>query len=50
MREVARAFTGWGIDQGKFIYRPNNHDTGMKTILGKTFNFDGGDVIKHIVQ
>jgi uncharacterized protein (DUF1800 family) len=50
VREVARAFTGWGLDQGKFIYRPNNHDTGMKTILGKTFTFDGGDVIKHIVQ
>ncbi len=50
VREVARAFTGWGLDQGKFIYRPNNHDTGMKTILGKTLNFDGGDVIKHIVQ
>ncbi|MDQ3700589.1 MAG: DUF1800 domain-containing protein, partial [Chloroflexota bacterium] len=26
------------------------HDTGVKTILGRTANFDGKDVIKHLVQ
>jgi uncharacterized protein (DUF1800 family) len=50
VREVARAFTGWGLDQGKFVFRANNHDPGMKTILGKTASFDGADVIKLIVQ
>jgi hypothetical protein len=50
VREVARAFTGWGLDQGHFLFRPTNHDGGIKTVLGKTAAFDGGDVIKHIVQ
>ncbi|HEX2033495.1 MAG TPA: DUF1800 domain-containing protein [Chloroflexota bacterium] len=50
VREVARAFTGWGLDKGKFIFRLNNHDTGLKTILGKTASFNGADVVKHLVQ
>jgi uncharacterized protein (DUF1800 family) len=50
VREVARAFTGWGIEQGRFVFRPSNHDTGLKTVLGKTGNFDGNDVIKLLVQ
>jgi uncharacterized protein (DUF1800 family) len=36
--EVARAFTGWTIDQprtsGQFIFRPAMHDRGEKTVLG----------------
>ena len=48
VREVARAFTGFGLDQGRFVFRPNNHDAGSKTILGRTAPFDGAAVIKHI--
>jgi len=47
---VARAFTGFGLDQGKFVFRSNNHDPATKTILGKTAPFDGAAVIKHIAQ
>lgn len=43
--EGARAFTGWSHDGDKFVYRRNDHDTGTKTYLGKTGNFDGDDVI-----
>jgi uncharacterized protein (DUF1800 family) len=50
VREVARAFTGFGLDQGKFVFRANNHDSGQKTILGKTAPFDGAAVIKRIAQ
>ncbi|HXS68238.1 MAG TPA: DUF1800 domain-containing protein [Candidatus Polarisedimenticolia bacterium] len=49
--EAARALTGWSLDPAaqKFIYRPFIHDTGVKTILGKTGNMDGDDFIHQIV-
>ena len=44
--EVARALTGWTIDQpraaGSFVYRPQMHDRGEKTILGYHFPAGGG--------
>lgn len=61
VQEAARAFTGWTIRRrnlrdigqvkGKlpsnviFQFVPNLHDTGVKTILGNTGNFDGDDVL-----
>jgi uncharacterized protein (DUF1800 family) len=45
VREAARAFTGSGLERGRFAFRPANHDTGQKTILGKTGNFDGRAVV-----
>lgn len=51
VREAARAFTGWSVDQetGQFINRPRQHDNGQKTIFGQTGNFDGQDVIRLIL-
>ena len=44
--EVARALTGWTIDQprggGSFVFRPQMHDRGEKTILGYHFPAGGG--------
>lgn len=46
IKQAARAFTGWGIDQdGKFTVRIDQHDSGEKTVLGKTGNLDGDDVL-----
>jgi uncharacterized protein (DUF1800 family) len=47
VREAARAFTGWSIDpdSGGFRWRPALHDDGMKTVLGRTGNFDGDGVL-----
>lgn len=46
VHEVARAFTGWTLDrEGNFSFNRNQHDFGAKTILGRTGNFDGTDVI-----
>jgi uncharacterized protein (DUF1800 family) len=51
VKEGARAFTGWGFNvQGEFIDRPFLHDTGTKTFLGKTGNFDGDDVITILLE
>jgi uncharacterized protein (DUF1800 family) len=50
VREVARAFTGWGIENGRFLFRPANHDAGAKIVLGRTGAFNGDDVVKLLVQ
>ncbi|MDG1657488.1 MAG: DUF1800 domain-containing protein [Crocinitomicaceae bacterium] len=51
IQEAARAFTGWSFDkEGKFIERQKHHDTGEKTILGRTGNFTGDDVIKILLD
>ncbi|MEO7121480.1 MAG: DUF1800 domain-containing protein [Ginsengibacter sp.] len=51
VKEGARAFTGWGFNvQGEFVDRPFLHDTGTKTFLGKTGNFDGDDIITILLE
>lgn len=51
VKETARAFTGWGFNQqGEFIFRPNQHDNGIKTVLGKTGNFNGDDIINLLTE
>ena len=47
VKESARAFTGWSIDPdlGEFVFRGAQHDEGMKTVLGRSGNFDGDDVL-----
>lgn len=51
IKEAARAFTGWGFNlQGTFIFRKNQHDTGSKTFLGRTGNFDGDDILNILLE
>jgi uncharacterized protein (DUF1800 family) len=47
IKEAARAFTGWSIDRddGTFMFRRFIHDNGTKTVLGKSGNLDGDQVI-----
>ncbi len=49
VKEAARALTGRYFDKKNYPYRayldPGIYDDGVKTILGKTGNFDGEDVI-----
>ncbi len=47
VREAARAFTGWSIDpeNGRFLYRPFAHDEGAKTVLGRSGNLNGDEVL-----
>jgi uncharacterized protein (DUF1800 family) len=52
VQEVARAFTGWGIDQraGTFTFRAASHDQGTKAVLGQRLpanqgKKDGEDVL-----
>ncbi len=48
VREAARAFTGWGAETTGFVLRSEYHDTGPKTVLGESGNFDGDDVVRII--
>lgn len=51
VKEAARAFTGWGFNlQGDFVFRRNLHDDGSKTVLGKSGNFEGDDIINLLLQ
>jgi len=52
MREAARAFTGWGIDDntGRFVFRREDHDDGIKTFLGKRGRFTGEDIINILLR
>ncbi|HVW96047.1 MAG TPA: DUF1800 domain-containing protein [Mucilaginibacter sp.] len=51
VKESARAFTGWGFNKdGEFAMRPFLHDSGEKTFLGHTGNFNGEDIIRHLLQ
>jgi uncharacterized protein (DUF1800 family) len=49
--EAARAMTGWSLNRGaqEYVYRPGIHDGGVKTVLGKTGNLNGRDVLEIIV-
>ena len=51
IKEAARAFTGWGFNfKGEFVFRTMAHDDGSKTVLGKTGNFQGDDIIDILLQ
>lgn len=51
VREAARAFTGWSFNlSGKFEFRNRIHDFGQKTIIGRTGNFNGDDVLRILLE
>jgi uncharacterized protein (DUF1800 family) len=61
VKEAARAFTGWTVANAmprypygrypsQFIYDPSDHDSGEKTFLGETGNWNGEDIIRIIAN
>jgi uncharacterized protein (DUF1800 family) len=46
VREVARAFTGWGQRNGRFHFDEKRHDKGKKRVLGVEGRLDGDDVLE----
>ncbi|MDR2281866.1 MAG: DUF1800 domain-containing protein [Sphingobacterium sp.] len=51
IKEVARAFTGWGVDkEGQFTFNRKSHDGGIKSFFGRSGNFDGDDIIDIILE
>ncbi len=50
IREAARAFTGWRTDGVGFAFNASLHDSGPKTVLKKTGDWDGGDVVRIVLE
>jgi uncharacterized protein (DUF1800 family) len=51
VKEAARAFTGWTANfQGKFVFRRFQHDFGSKTVLGRSGNFEGEEVLNILLE
>jgi uncharacterized protein (DUF1800 family) len=50
IREAARAFTGWRTDGVGFAFDARLHDSGLKTFLGQTGAWDGGDVVRIVLE
>jgi Protein of unknown function (DUF1800) len=50
VREAARAFTGWRTDGAQFAFNAGLHDSGPKTFLGQTGDWDGGDVVRIVLE
>jgi uncharacterized protein (DUF1800 family) len=50
IKEGARALTGYTFDDDEFVFRRNNHDTGIKTILGSTGALDGDKFVEAILR
>ena len=48
VKEAARAFTGWSVEPetGEFRYRPFLHDSGQKTVFGRSGELDGDQVLE----
>jgi len=50
VKQGGRAFTGWKHDGDEFVFRPSEHDYGLKIYLGRTGNFNGDDIVDIILQ
>ena len=50
IQEAARAFTGWNYKGLDYVVNPQQHDDGVKTVLGSSGNFDGIQVIDIILS
>ena len=48
VQELARCFTGWEIRRKSFRFNPYQHDSGKKTILGKT-DIESGEAAIDVV-
>lgn len=49
IKEAARSLTGYTFDDDEFVFNSNQHDDGMKRVLGKTGRFDGDDLLRIIL-
>jgi hypothetical protein len=50
VREAARAFTGWHTDGVRFAFDVRRHDSGCKKFLGQSGAWDGGDIVRIVLQ
>jgi uncharacterized protein (DUF1800 family) len=46
LREAARAFTGWSVENGKGVFHDTGHDDGDKTFLNQTGAWKSNDIVR----
>jgi uncharacterized protein (DUF1800 family) len=46
IREAARAFTGWRVDNNQAAFRQADHDDGEKSVFGQRGRFRGDDIVR----
>lgn len=46
IREAARAFTGYRIENGRGVFRANLHDDTEKTVMGRRGRWRGRDIVR----
>ncbi|GJM18671.1 MAG: hypothetical protein DHS20C14_08840 [Phycisphaeraceae bacterium] len=49
IKEGARALTGYSFDDDAFVFRPGDHDQGIKRILGESGRLDGDGFVRAIL-
>src|SRR5438132_919408 len=50
IRQAARAFTGWRIENDRAVFREADHDNGEKNVLGQTGRWRADDVVRICLQ
>jgi uncharacterized protein (DUF1800 family) len=50
IKEAARAFTGWSVDQTQFRFNRRQHDYGDKMFMGRRGPWNGGDIIDIVLE
>ncbi|QJW99890.1 DUF1800 domain-containing protein [Frigoriglobus tundricola] len=50
VKEAARCLTGWGVEEGTFAESAPRHDSGAKTVLGKTGKWTGADLVDLLLK
>jgi uncharacterized protein (DUF1800 family) len=50
IREAARAFTGWHTDGEEYEFNSGFHDYGEKTVLKQSGKWDGGDIVRILLE
>ncbi len=50
IKEAARAFTGWHTAGQEFVFNNSQHDDDPKTVLEQTGNWDGGDIVRILLD
>jgi uncharacterized protein (DUF1800 family) len=50
VKQAARALTGWTVRQEKFVDQQTAHDNGDKTILRRTGNWAGSDLLTILLE
>lgn len=49
IKEGARSLTGYTFEDDTFVFQPKSHDSGVKTILGRTGAMNGEDFVETIL-